>query len=287
MDFLIRFMDFLEEGMELQQQPQFRKVSAATDLTVTQCGFVTTDDTWHQKPLYATDSRLYFVLDGSGMLVSDREEMPLEPGFIYLAPCGSKCGFYGTDSVTKLYFHVRLLSEDGKSDLLSRLTRFLRYPIQPEEIKRLRELYLSIDPIDHIVLKSEIFHVVVRFLDMERKSLSDHIKHTPAVASAINYINANLSAKLTAKEVAESVFLSQSKLSSLFREEIGQSVARYIDDLLMSEARTLLCYTDHSIAKISDRLGYCDQFYFSRAFHRHFDTSPTLYRKSKNNASHS
>ncbi len=267
--------------MEIYKQPQFRKVAEATDLIITQCGFVKTDDTWHQKPLYSTDSRLYFVTDGSGALVSGRETLQLEPEFVYLAPCGCKCGFFGTDSVTKLYFHVKLISTDGKTDLLSQLTRFSKLPITREEIERLKALYLSLNPIDHVLLKSEIFHIVARFLDKERKNLSEHAHHTPAVSSAINYINANLSAKLTAGEVAKAVFLSQSKLSASFRKEVGQSVASYIDDLLISEARNQLSYTHDSIAKISDRLGYCDQFYFSRAFRRHFGISPLNYRKSQ------
>ena len=246
-----------------------------------QSGFVTTDETWHQKPLYSPDSRLYFVIGGSGMLLTDRTSLRLEPGYVYLAPCGAKCGFYGTDSVTKLFFHVKLRSESTQTDLFSNLDQLYRLPFDVIETERLKNLYLSTEPIDHLTLKSELFAVVSRFLEMGRDQLSQNAAHSTTVATAIGYITSHLSAKLTVAKVAQACFLSPSKLSLCFRNEVGQSVASYIDALLMSEACGQLCYTDRSIAKISERLGYCDQFYFSRAFRRHFGVSPLNYRKSK------
>ena len=85
--------------------------------------------------------------------------------------------------------------------------------------------------------------------------------------------------KMTVKEVAKICLCSPNKLSAVFLSEIGQSVSAYIDDLLMSEAKNLLLYTDKSIAKISEKLGFCDQFYFSRLFKKRFGLSPLQYRK--------
>jgi AraC-like DNA-binding protein len=266
--------------MEILKQPLFKKNANSFDLIINQCGFVKTDETWHQPPLYSVDSRLYFVTDGSGMLVSDTEKMPLEKGYVYLAPCGSKCGFWGTDSVTKLYFLVQLRFGPTESDLLSALKHFAKLPFPVHETKRLRQLYLSADPLDHILLKGAIYQTLCAFIQSEQINMKESENHSPCVKEAIGYISTHLNAKLTVREVAEAAFCSQSKLVMFFKKELGQSVAKYIDDLLMSEAKNQLIYTNSSIGKISDRLGFCDQFYFSRHFRNQFGISPSEYRKA-------
>ena len=77
--------------MKILQSPQFSHLVDTLSLSVSQSGFVTTDETWHQSPLPAASSRLYFVTEGSGMLISDSESMPLVPGYAYLAPVGMLC----------------------------------------------------------------------------------------------------------------------------------------------------------------------------------------------------
>ena len=77
------------------------------------------------------------------MLVSDAEQMPLEPGYVYLAPCGSKCGFFGRKTVTKLYFHINLQTAEGLADVFSSLTHFSRIPIPIGEIEELTRQMLE------------------------------------------------------------------------------------------------------------------------------------------------
>lgn len=285
MDFGMFFMDFLTKrrvrSLKIENQPLFHQSLQSTDLIVTQSGFVKTDETWRQPPLYALDSRLYFVMDGSGMLISDLEEMHLEAGNVYLAPCGMKCGFYGTPSVTKLYFHIQMHFDKNDRDLFSKLTHFLKRPISIAEIERLKSLYLSTEIYDHFLLKGRLYRTVYDFIEDATEDFAKSDCHSPFVIDAIRYISTHLNAKLTVREVAEATFCSPSKLAKLFEKELGQSVAAYIDNLIMSEAKNLLMYSDSSIGKISDKLGFCDQFYFSRQFRKHFGASPSQYRRSK------
>ena len=80
--------------------------------------------------------------------------------------------------------------------------------------------------------------------------------------------------------VAEAVFYSSGGLCERFKREMGMTVAKYIDGLLMAEAsRRLLADGKSSIGEISAELGYCDRFYFSHCFAKHFKVSPKEYRK--------
>lgn len=267
--------------MNIFRQPLFYKSVSRTDLDISESGFVSTDETWHSEPLYALYSRLYFVSGGSGMLVSEEESLALEPNYVYLAPCGMKYGYLGTNSVTKLFFHVNIALSPSEADAFANVKHFLRMPMSSEQLEELKRLYFSERGIDHILLKGELYHVVCKFLSMCRIGEEEGQHHSHTVSEAIAYIHTHLTARLTVAEVAAACFCSQTKLSGAFRAEVGQSVARYINELLVSEAQTKLLYTQKTVGEISDTLGFCDQFYFSRLFRRHCGISPTKYRKAK------
>ena len=90
--------------MQIISLPAFLYESESANIKYTYAGYVTTDESWRQPPRYASYSRLYYVIDGSGILISEYGEVTLEPGYVYIVPCGMKAGFYGTPSVTKLFF---------------------------------------------------------------------------------------------------------------------------------------------------------------------------------------
>ncbi|MBQ9784671.1 MAG: helix-turn-helix transcriptional regulator [Clostridia bacterium] len=266
--------------MEIKRQASFDRVMNGSALSVSHSGFVRTDETWHQEPLYAPYSRLYYVLEGAGVLFSESEEMLLEPGYVYLAPCGMKYGFYGKDSVTKLFFHVQISNAPDNADAFAGCNRFIRLPYDVKAIKELKRCYLSQDLVSHLSLKGALYQTVGEALTLARQGMPQTQIGSPLVANAITYIRAHLQAGLTVREIADALFCSRSKLSALFHEEVGQSVAKYIDDLLMSEAQTMLLYSNRTVGEISEQLGFCDQFYFSRRFTKRFSVAPSRFRKS-------
>ena len=267
--------------MKIETQLAFYKHFASVNPTLHYSGVVTTDASWHQEPLYSSYSRLYYVTEGSGVLISDNERITLEPGYVYLAPCGIKCGFYGTPSVTKLFFHINLSLSDDGSDVFENLGHFLRLPRSIDYINKLCGYYLKSDPYGYMRLKTEITKTICDFLRSSEQTFEKSDNFSAAVSEAVRYIRSNLTATLSVKSVAEAALCSQSKLALVFKNEMGQSVSSYIEDLLMSEAQTLLMYSDLSIGEISEKLGFCDQFYFSRRFKKRFSVPPKDFRQAR------
>lgn len=257
--------------------------SEKTDISIAAGGYVITDHNWQREPIADPFSRLYFVTGGSGVIYSDNESMMLEPGYVYLAPCGKKLGFYGTDSVEKLYFHIGMILPSGY-DFLDGFDHFARLPFSIESTQEMTKWYLGDDFTEHLLLKGKILHTLLSFISEKQYTPVHRIKYSPAVTDAIAYIRANLSASLTVQEVADNSLCSRGRLSNAFKEELGQSTAAYIENLLMIRAQTMLLYTNYTIGDISARLGFCDQFYFSRRFKQYFALSPKEYRKRKEEA---
>jgi AraC-like DNA-binding protein len=95
---------------------------------------------------------------------------------------------------------------------------------------------------------------------------------------AVEHLRSTAPQRTSVAALASMVGLSQSQLSSLFREHLGVSPLQYQVQLRMARSRELLDGTDLPIAAIARETGYDDPMYFSRQFNRHHAMTPTAYR---------
>jgi AraC-like DNA-binding protein len=82
------------------------------------------------------------------------------------------------------------------------------------------------------------------------------------------------------EELASRLGYSGSHYSSMFRNKTGSSPLDYFIRLKLHYACQLLSQTDLSIQTISEKIGYEDQFYFSRLFKKIHGKSPRNYRNA-------
>ena len=82
-------------------------------------------------------------------------------------------------------------------------------------------------------------------------------------------------------ELARNCQISASRLSHLFKDEIGVNVKHYRLDCRLQMAAEILISTDRSIKEIAYSAGYRHCSSFVRAFNTHFGLSPACYRKKK------
>ncbi len=83
----------------------------------------------------------------------------------------------------------------------------------------------------------------------------------------------------TLPELAHSCQISVSRLSHLFKDEIGINVKNYRLDCRLQVAAAMLVSTGMQIKKIAYTTGYRHTSSFVRAFKNHFGLSPTCHRK--------
>lgn len=95
-----------------------------------------------------------------------------------------------------------------------------------------------------------------------------------------SYINLHFTEALSLSRLAEKFHFSQSYLSSLFKRELGVGINRYIASLRMDYACRLLRSTSLPITEVSERAGYTDYIYFSKAFKSAIGVPPGEYRKT-------
>lgn len=243
-------------------------------LKVIYSGIYDADSSWHGTVVSPTDSRLYFILDGEFHLISPQgEKTVLSKGNAYLIPSGYSFDYECTDRMSHVFFHVILSSFDGL-DILRSVERPISCPFD-----RIPDGVLEFDGIvDSLRTESFITSTLFSLLSSNGIALESN-RYSKEVRSAIEYVRRNLSAQLNIKAIAEASFSAPSTLTRNFRRETGMSIGEYVDFLVFREAEKLLKSTDMSVREISDRLGFGDQFYFSRRFTEKYGKSPSVYRK--------
>ncbi|MDR2619480.1 MAG: AraC family transcriptional regulator, partial [Treponema sp.] len=102
----------------------------------------------------------------------------------------------------------------------------------------------------------------------------------PNLKKALSYINENLHKPLQLSEVASFAQVSESHLSSNFKQKMGLSFVTYVHRLKIKEAKHLL-EQGELVYKVSERLGYESPSYFSKVFKKQEGVSPEQYQRQK------
>lgn len=111
------------------------------------------------------------------------------------------------------------------------------------------------------------------------------LTHARQIAKKINeYLEINLSKKLTLDQIASEFGYSVSYITKLYRRQTGKSIIDTLIDYRMKEARRQIQVGNMNISQIADGLGYDNVAYFSRLFRQRFNMTPTacarLYKES-------
>lgn len=101
------------------------------------------------------------------------------------------------------------------------------------------------------------------------------------VQRAINYMKANIGEKLTLQELADQSGYSASYFGQLFLNRTGYAPLSYLTQLKIQEACSLLDFSQLKIKEIAYRLGFYDQYHFSKIFRSQTGESPRVYRQRR------
>ena len=150
---------------------------------------------------------------------------------------------------------------------------------------KLREYYFST-----IVMSEEQIEALVDLislvgnyiLESENKLLFlESVNEKKKTLAARQYIEQNYKKKLTIDEIANSVFLSPSHFSHMFKQEVGISPINYLNRFRVDKAKELLGNSKTSITEIAYSVGFQSLPHFNRIFKDMEKISPGSYRKSR------
>ncbi len=101
------------------------------------------------------------------------------------------------------------------------------------------------------------------------------------IERAASYIHNNFSREISIDDLAEISHFEQRQFFRVFKEKFGTTPNKYITELRLSKAKTLLIDTNMTVAETAEYCGFKTEHYFSRVFKAHEGISPNEYRKKK------
>lgn len=241
------------------------------------------DAFYHADPY----TRLYFLTEGQGEIYLEDRQVPLTKGNLYLIPANTPLRLCTPKKSFGHYWchlRIRVAAGLGLFDLYECPVEVT--PRDPQATLAMMQRLLAAfhEPFDYSQL--EMQGLVRLFLAsfLEHATETDNIRKLEAAgrfAPVLDFIQANLHRPMTIQELAAILHLHPTYFSNQFSEHFAIPPRHYILQMRLEEAQRLLISTDLPISAISERVGYEDQFYFSRVFRKYSHLSPAMYRRHK------
>ncbi len=131
----------------------------------------------------------------------------------------------------------------------------------------------TIDEINHLMY--------VMVMDFCQRSGESHIPEgiSPDVYACMTYIRSHINEPISVDDAAAHVNRSSSYMMKHFKSELGIHIGAYIMRCKLEEAKSLLTYSEKSLAEISFYLCFSSQSYFQNVFKKQYGITPLQYRK--------
>lgn len=154
-----------------------------------------------------------------------------------------------------------------------------RYPRPAPSVEALR-VVLRTPPASARAAEHQLLAIADWLLDAQDPATEPiGLDLTPEVATAVDRLGDDQTARLDLTAVAAEVGLSYDTFRRRFTAQVGQSPSAYRASRRLQTAATLLRVTDLTHREIARLLGFADEFHLSRRFRTQFGVSPRDYRR--------
>jgi AraC-like DNA-binding protein len=125
------------------------------------------------------------------------------------------------------------------------------------------------------------FSHMFQYVDERLKEKKD-LKYQDLLERIADIVNQSyMDPNLSINTIADEVKMSSSYLRRLYKKLTSKSIADYINEVRMNNAKKLLIESSYSINEISERSGFVNRSYFHKAFKRINGITPSEYRQKK------
>jgi len=271
----------------IAQKTAYRILGSDRDNGIIGAGFLQGTRKDRKTPIIFTYYGGLLLLRGEGIYRDwDGHEQPLTPGcFAQRLPGKPHVTYEITDGewaecfiVCGREFYQSLAALGCVDETRPVLHPGLSLPL----VTRFRELTEKIavsvnEDLPQILVSIHHLLIDIHLLDRERRP--DSSKREIA-NEACKILGENLAENLHLPEVASRFHLSYERFRKLFRELVGMPPGEYRIRCRINQAQALLSRKDLPVQEVARRLGYPDQFAFSKQFRQIAGLSPRQFRET-------
>ncbi len=123
-------------------------------------------------------------------------------------------------------------------------------------------------------------HTDVVTKKMRRSYVIDGVDVPYNIKEILDFLRQNIYGKITVQDVAQYVGKSESSVKQLFSKYQKNGIIKYYNSLKIKEAKKLIREDKYNITQISDMLCFDNPQYFSKAFKKFTNMTPSEYKAS-------
>ncbi len=264
-------------------------------------GFVRTTPDWtmdvdHQDHCY----KLYLPIKGSVTLVMNGERRTIEPEHLYFISGWHIDRQECEDFMEVFWMHFTPDSLQLRY-VLSQAAAFHAIPAPDiawahKALKQLNRIFQPFHenhklsqrlrpqiPNDLMCrLQSILLFVIGDVLkDLDQEAVEETMKSMVTLQKASDFMDRYFLENPSLEEIAEQVHLAPNYFHKVFRNAFGTTPFNYMLNLRMNLAKERLSFSPRSIKEIAAKVGYGNEFHFSKTFKKHVGMSPKVYRQRR------
>lgn len=225
------------------------------------------------------------IISGSFTFMLNGEPHTAHEGETVILDCYHPHEYYTNDEFESVWLHfnglnsLEMYEEIVKSegniitcsdpqrteDLLFRIFDAIRSENRPSEFTLSMNIY-------------KLFAELLNPLHVSRKNKASYEE---SVQEAKRFIHENLKSALTVQGIADSIHMSPSHFSVVFKQQTGFSPYDYVLITRLNRAKSYLQKTDLPIAEIAEEIGFNSESNFIYFFTKNAGISPSKFRKMR------
>ncbi|MBO5200320.1 MAG: helix-turn-helix domain-containing protein [Clostridia bacterium] len=253
--------------------------------------------------LKTKDSRLFYILSGSGSIKIEDIEYPVIPDSVILFKAGTeyeyrideldyyvvnfdfdKCYSHVTHTFHPFHskgFDANSIFDCGRIEDQPQLER----PIVLENAVTLKRQIKNIvtessisDSFTQNQLSCLLKSLIIDLLRLQAGSPHRAADELPLIKQIIEYVHENYKSGLSNSDVARHFGYNPSYIGRLFKRHTGYSLHELVLELRLETAMELLASQDLSVGEVCRLSGFTDTYHFSKTFKQRTGVTPTGFK---------